>query len=50
MANFREYLNEQLKDAEFKKEWDTLEPEFHMIQAIIDARKNRNLTQKELAE
>ena len=50
MSDFREYLNEQLKNPEFKKEWDALEPEFNMIQAMIDARKNSNITQKELAE
>ena len=26
--NFRETLNQQLKNPEFKKEWDALEPEF----------------------
>lgn len=36
MSDFREYLNEQLKNPEFKKEWDALEPEFNMIQATID--------------
>ena len=50
MSDFREYLNQQLKNPEFKKEWDALEPEFNMIQAMIDARKNSNITQKELAE
>lgn len=50
MSDFREHLNEQLKNPEFKKEWDALEPEFNMIQAMIDARKNSNITQKELAE
>lgn len=50
MSNFREYLNEQLKDPDFKKEWDNLEPEFNMMQAMIDARKRNNMTQKELAE
>lgn len=50
MSDFRNYLNEQLKDPEFKKEWEALEPEFNMIQAMIDARKQRNMTQKELAE
>ena len=49
MSDFRNYLNEQMKDSEFKKEWDSLEPEFNMIQAMIDARKQRNMTQKELA-
>lgn len=50
MSDFRTYLDEQMKTPEFKKEWDDLEPEFNTIQAIIDARKNRNMTQKELAE
>ncbi len=50
MSNFRDYLNHQLEDSEFKKEWDALEPEFAIIQAIIDARKSSGLTQKELAE
>ena len=50
MSDFRNYLKEQMKDSEFKKEWDVLEPEFNMIQAMIDARKKCNMTQKELAE
>lgn len=50
MSDFREYLQKQLQDPEFKKEWDDLEPEYDMIQAIIDARSKSNLTQKELAE
>lgn len=50
MSDFREYLNKQLQDPELKKEWDNLEPEFNMIQALIDARKQCNMTQKELAK
>lgn len=50
MSDFRNYLNEQLKDEEFKKEWDNLEPEFNTIQAMIDARKRCNMTQKELSQ
>ena len=34
--NFRETLEEQLKDPAFKAEWDALEPEFAIIQAMID--------------
>lgn len=47
---FRESLNEQLRDPEFKEEWDALEPEFQVIRAMIDARQKKQLTQKELAE
>ncbi|HHV13776.1 MAG TPA: helix-turn-helix transcriptional regulator [Clostridiales bacterium] len=50
MSDFRNYLSEQLEDTEFKKEWDSLEPDYNTIQAIIDARKRSNLTQKQLAE
>lgn len=48
--NFRETLNEQLKDPDFKREYDELEPEFAIINAIIDARKEMGLTQKQLSE
>ncbi len=50
MKDFRSYLNEQLKDPEFKKEYDALEPEFAIIQALIDARHAAGMTQKELSE
>ena len=43
-------LNEQLKDPEFKKEWDDIQPEMDVIRAMIDNRIAQNLTQKELAE
>ena len=50
MSEFRDYVNEQLKDPAFKAEYDALEDEFIIIQAIIDARKKSGLTQKELAK
>ena len=50
MTKFNDFLKEQLEDPEFKKEYDALEPEFSIIQAIIDARKNSGMTQKDLAE
>ena len=46
---FDDYLQEQLKDPEFKKEWDDIQPEMDAIRAMIDARIEQNLTQKELA-
>lgn len=33
-----------------KAEYDALEPEFNIIQAMIDARKHQNLTQEELSK
>jgi len=49
-TNFKDYMNEQLQNPAFKAEYDALEPEFAIIQAMIDARKASGLTQKELAE
>lgn len=48
-TSINEYLKEQMKDPEFKKEWDALEPEFSLVQALIDARESSGLTQSELA-
>ena len=47
---FREHLKEQLKDPAFAKEYKALEPEYNIIRQLIHARKEQNLTQKELAE
>nr|WP_325186245.1 helix-turn-helix domain-containing protein [uncultured Oscillibacter sp.] len=48
--NFRETLNEQLKDPAFQAEWEALEPERQIIRAIIEGRERRDLTQQQLAE
>ena len=48
--NFRDSLNEQLKNPEFKKEWDALEPEYQIIKAMLDTRNEKSMTQKQLAE
>ena len=48
--NFRETLNEQLKNPEFKKEWDALEPEYQIIKAMLDTRNEKAITQKQLAD
>ena len=50
MTNFKDFLAEQLKDPEVKAEYDALEPEFSIMQALINARKDSGLTQKQLAE
>ncbi len=47
---FKDFLEEQLKDSEIRKEWDALQPEMTIIQAIIDARRTSGLTQKELSK
>lgn len=50
MSEFKDFLNEQLQDTDFKREYDNLQPEFDVIRAMVDARISQNLTQKELAE
>ena len=47
--NFRETLTEQMKDPEFQAEWEALEPERQIIQAIIEGRERSDLTQQQLA-
>ena len=49
-TRFNDFLKEQLSDPEIKAEYDALEPEFAIIQAMIDARKSTGITQKQLAE
>lgn len=50
MKTFDSYLSEKMKDPEFRKEYEALEPEFSIMQAMIDARRESGLTQKQLAE
>ena len=49
-VKFDDFLQEQLQDPELKKEYDALQPERAIIQAIIDARQKSGLTNKELFE
>lgn len=50
MTNYNDFKQKMLSNPEVKAEYDALEAEFDIIQAMIDARKNQHLTQKELSE
>ena len=50
MTRFDDFLKEQMNDQEFKAEHEALEPEFSVIQALIDARKATGISQKQLAK
>lgn len=50
MDDFDKYLDEQLQNTEFKKEWDENELEYQLMMMILKARNEQNLTQSELAE
>ena len=47
---WREYLDEQLKNPEFRAEYDALEGEFALICQLIDLRIKRGLSQRDLAK
>ena len=45
-----DYISEQMKDAEFKRAWDSLDTEFELLESIIEARERAGITQDELAK
>jgi len=50
MNDYKKHLFKQLENPEFAAEWEHQRPEREYIKAIIAARLEQNLTQKELAE
>ena len=50
MDDFDRYLNEQMKDPDFKKEWDENEARYQLMMMVLRARNEEQLTQSELAE
>jgi ribosome-binding protein aMBF1 (putative translation factor) len=50
MKTFDNYLKDKMKDPAFKAEYDALETEFAIMQAMIDARRESGMTQKQLSE
>lgn len=49
MSSYRDYKEKALQNPEVKEEYDALEPEYDIIQAMISARVDQNITQKELS-
>lgn len=47
---FEEVKADMLKDVEFKAEYEKLKPRYEVIEQIIKARKEQNITQSELAK
>ena len=50
MIKFDDYLKKEMQDEEFAKAYEEIQPEMDVVRAIINARKSKNLTQKELSE
>lgn len=49
MSDFQNYLNKQLENPKFKKEWNLLEAEFDIVRQMLDIRRERNMTQAKLS-
>ena len=47
---WRDYLNQQMANPEFRAEYEALEPEFALIRQLIDLRIRRGLSQRQLAQ
>ena len=45
-----DFIAEQMQDSQFSEEWDRLEPTYDIVKAIVEARSECGLTQKELAQ
>ena len=50
MKSLKQYKETQMKNPEFAKEYESIQPEMDVIRAIVEARTSQNITQKELAE
>lgn len=50
MKSLEAYKAEQMRNPEFAKEYNSIQPEMEVIRALVDARTSQNLTQKQLAE
>ena len=46
----RKVLQEQMKNEDFRKEYNFLKLEYEFISSLIDVRKLRKITQKELSD
>ena len=49
MSSYKDYKKRALQNPEVKAEYDALQPEYDIIQAMIDARVQQNMTQKDLS-
>ena len=50
MKTLNEMLSEEMKNDEFRKEYEAIQPELDVIRAMVDASNSVNMTQKELSE
>ena len=50
MSDYTEFRKKSLENPEIRAAYEELQPEYDIIQALIDARKKQNMTQRDLSE
>lgn len=50
MSTLQKFKEEQMRDEEFRREYEKIQPEMDIIRAIVDARTSQDLTQAEVAQ
>ena len=48
MSSYKDYKKRALQNSEVKAEYDALQPEYDIIQTMLDAGGRQNMTQKDL--
>ena len=48
--SYEEFRDQQLSDTEVRREYETLETEFVLAKEVLELRRQRNLTQEQLAQ
>ena len=48
MRTLKQYKEVQMKEPEFAKEYEVLQPEIDAIRVIVEAKTSQNITQKEV--
>lgn len=49
MDDFDRYLKEQMKDTDFKKDWDENESRYQLMMMVLHARNEEYLTQSDIS-
>lgn len=49
-TNYNVFFNQMMNNQEFKKEYEKLTPQYNIIKEILKIRKDKSLTQEDLAK
>lgn len=47
---FKKYLDKQLENEEFKKEWEEFQPELQLMKEVIGKKIKENISPKKLSD